>query len=199
MAEPLPQRMSLAEFLSWDSPGDTHWELYDGVPVAMASPGGPHQTMLITFGRKLSEALDGRPECRVRGQAGIVPPWRSDNFYEADLAVSCSPVERDAGIKDPILIVEILSPSTERKDRKLKLADYREFDSVQEIVLIDPEDHYCEIHRRLDDERWLVDLLLDPVSTVKLNSVGCEVALGELYGGLPILRDGAPRRPRRRR
>src|SRR4051812_39154326 len=103
MAEPQPRRMTLSEFLAWDSPGDTHWELYDGVRVAMASPGGPHQAMLIALGRKLSEALDRRPGCSVRGQAGIIPPWRSDNFYEADLAVSCSPVERDAGVKDPIV------------------------------------------------------------------------------------------------
>jgi Uma2 family endonuclease len=186
MADAARKRMTLPEFYAWNPPGDTRYELIDGTPVAMAPPGGPHQAMMITFGSKLSEALAKRPGCSARGEAGIIPPWRRDTYYQADIAVSCRPIENDWEAKDPILIIEILSPSTEQDDRKLKLPDYRRLPSVLEIVLIDPYRIYCEIFRRGPDGRWIVDLLTERDARLVLDSVGLDVPLLDLYANLPV-------------
>jgi Uma2 family endonuclease len=58
-------------------------------------------------------------------------------------------------VRDPILIVEILSPGTERHDRRTKLPAYRDIESVKEILLIDWESIYTEILRR-EDDRWII-------------------------------------------
>jgi Uma2 family endonuclease len=187
MADAALKRMSLDEFLAWNSPGDSHYELIEGVPVAMAPPGGPHQVMMIRLGARLESALAKRPGCIARAQAGIVPQWRRNTYYEADIAVSCRPIEKDWETKEPILIVEILSPSTEKDDRKVKLSDYRRLPSVREIVLIDAYQVWCEVHRRQPDGRWVVDLLDEVDARLVLDSVGLDVALLDLYANLPDL------------
>jgi Uma2 family endonuclease len=187
MAGAALKRMSLDEFYAWNSPGDTHYELIEGVPVAMAPPGGPHQVMMVRLGARLESALARRSGCIARSQAGIVSQWRRNTYYEADLAVSCRPIEKGWETREPILLLEILSPSTENDDRKVKLPDYRRIPSVREIVLIDAYRVWCEVHRRQPDGRWVVDLLGEADARLVLDSVGLDVPLAELYANLPAL------------
>ena len=187
MAGAALKRMSLDEFYAWDSPGETHYELIEGMPVAMAPPGGPHQVIVARLVGRLDSTLSKRPECTTRVQAGIVPAWRRSTYYEADVAVSCHPVEDGWETKEPLLIVEVLSPSTENTDRKVKLRDYRRIPSVREIVLIDAYRVWCEVHRRQPDGRWIVDLLDEVDARLVLDSVGLDVALLDLYANLPAL------------
>jgi Uma2 family endonuclease len=185
MADAARKRMTLAEFYAWNPPGDTRYELIDGSAVAMAPPGGPHATLHFKLARKIDEALDRKPGCTGRSEAGIVPPWRRDTYYVADLAVSCRPVDEGWETKDPILIVEILSPSTEADDRKVKLPDYRRLPSVAEIVLIDPYRIFCEVSGRGADGRWIVDLLTERDARLVLDSIGLDIPLIDLYANLP--------------
>lgn len=61
MAGPAQRRMTVAEFLTWDSPGDVRYQLLDGMPMAMAPPAEAHGAMVINFGRHLANCLDRRP------------------------------------------------------------------------------------------------------------------------------------------
>lgn len=65
--------------------------------------------------------------------------------------------------------------------RKVKLPDYRAIPSVREIVLIDQQQLYCEAHRRLDNGRWLVDLLRRPEARLQLESIGFDQPLSAIY------------------
>lgn len=185
MADAARKRMTLPEFYAWNPPGDTRYELIDGTPVAMAPPGGPHATLQFQLAREIGNALGRRQGCSGRTEAGIVPPWRRDTYYVADIAVTCHPVEEGWETKDPILIVEILSPSTEQDDRKVKLQDYRRLPSVREIVLIDPYRIFCEVHRRQANGVWLLDLLTEREARLMLDSVGLDIPLLDLYANLP--------------
>ncbi|MGM9451407.1 Uma2 family endonuclease, partial [Klebsiella sp. K47] len=70
-------------------------------------------------------------------EAGIQAANRADNFFRADIAITCRPLEPGVlAVPDPSIIVEVLSPSTEAHDRTVKLPAYREIVSVQEILLI---------------------------------------------------------------
>src|SRR5687768_10646063 len=78
-----------------------------------------------------------RPPCRVISEAGIAIPDRADSYYIADLAVTCA--SREAGrrmVAEPVLILEVLSPSTSQVDRWRKVADYRALASVKEILVL---------------------------------------------------------------
>src|SRR5438067_807634 len=118
--------MTLDEFLRWDDGTDTHYELIGGVPVAMASADAAHRILATRIGSRIEAALEKRRPCNAQGQAGIVHPERSDTYFEADIAASCKRHEfGQQALKEPFLIVEILSASTERHDRWIKLPAYR--------------------------------------------------------------------------
>ena len=101
----------------------------------------------------------------------------SAHHFVSDLAVTCSPYQRgEQLVKDPILIVEILSPGTERHDRRTKLPVYRDIDSVSEILLIDSESVFAEILRR-DGDRWITELVQERDAILRLASVDLSVAM----------------------
>jgi len=186
------RRMTLDAFLAWDGEPDMRYQLLGGVPVAMAQTEVTHQAMVSHVIGQLAAALHGRPYHRTYGMAGIRSALRGDSFYVADIAVSCAPVRRgEKMVEAPVLIVEVLSPSTEETDRKVKLADYRSMPSVQEVLLIDPNRLYAEVHRRFEGGLWVTDLLRHGGDVLRLQSVGLAVPLSELYAGLPALEEAA--------
>ncbi len=174
--------MSVDEFLDWEGEDDLRYELRDGVVVAMAPTKPPHQILAARLARFLDEALDEKPSCSVRAEAAIVPPDREGVVHTADLAVTCRQHEvAQLHTPDPLVIVEILSPSTESYDRRVKLPDYRMIPSVQEIVLLAQDQLYCEVHRRFDRDRWQTDLLRTGDAELKLTSIDFAQPLSTLY------------------
>ena len=189
MAEAALKPMTIEAFFDWCPKDDSrHWELIDGRPVAMAPTSGAHAVLLTAIGRRIDEALDRRPGCTANTGAGIIPPSRPYTYYEADLAVFCRRAGPDetGDLQEPILIVEILSPSTERNDRRLKLADYRAIASVREVLLLDQASLYAEVHRRLDAERWQTDLIRGPDGRLRLESIDFDIPLSLLYARVPL-------------
>jgi len=109
-----------------------------------------------------------------------------DTYFEADIAGTSggNEVGRQA-IKDPLLIVEILSPSTERRYRRVKLPGYRQISTVEEIVLIASDGLYAELHRRTGAQ-WTTELLRGGEGVLALSSVGLEIPPSDLYEGIAL-------------
>jgi Uma2 family endonuclease len=186
MAEPATRRMSLEEFLSWDDGTDTRYELWGGVVTAMAPPLARHGLLALALGGEIRAGLPARPPCRALSEAGIALPDRDDTFYVADIAVTCEPLRaEDRLIRNPILIVEVLSPGTAATDRQIKIPDYRRIPSVEEILLIDSESAFAEVHRR-DGDRWINEIIRGLEATLALNSVPLTISMSELYQGIPL-------------
>ena len=178
--------MTVEEFLDWECDDGLRYELRDGVAAAMAPTKPGHQILAARLARYLDEALDDRPSCSVRAGAPIVAVGREGVVHTADLAVTCrehEPEQRHT--PDPEVIVEVLSPSTESYDRRVKLPDYRALPSVEEIVLIAQDQIYCEVHRRFDEERWQTDLLRTGEAELRLASIGFTQPLSNLYQKSP--------------
>ena len=86
---------------------------------------------------------------------------------------------------EPILIVEILSPSTERVDRRLKLPAYQTMESVREIMLIDADSHHAELYRR-ENDHWGIQLVRGAEATLVSTTVDLRISMAELYEGIAI-------------
>jgi Uma2 family endonuclease len=191
MAEPAIRRMSLEEFLQWEDGTDRRYELIDGFPVAMAPPARAHGILCARLGGAIDAALRSRRPCTGQAEAGIARPDRNDSCYIADLAVTCRPYRRgEQLIQDPILIVEVLSPGTERHDRQTKIPAYREIASVNEILLMDSEAIYAEVLRR-EGDRWITELVRRRDARIYLSSIGAELSMAELYEGIELEPDMA--------
>lgn len=185
MTTPTTEPLTVDAFLAFHEDLDVRYELFRGQVVALAAPSRAHQILAVNFARRLAEALDSRPPCSAGSEAAIALPDRDDTCHIADLAVTCQPHETyQKVVPSPVVVVEILSPSTEGRDRRVKLPDYRGILSVQEIVFIDQDPYYCEVHRRLDDGRWLTDLLRTPEARLRLVSIGFDQPLSALYANI---------------
>jgi Uma2 family endonuclease len=181
MASPAPRRMSLAEFLEWDDGTDRRYELLDGIPVMMAPSLEAHGELAAALAAEIRARV--KPPCRVISEAGIVVPDRADTYYVADLAVTCAP--REPGrrmVVEPVLVVEVLSPSTGEVDRWRKVADYRTLPSVQEILVVFSDERRVEVQRRTRDG-WRVE---DLIGKAEIELFCCDgpIPLGAIYRDL---------------
>jgi Uma2 family endonuclease len=113
--------MTVDEFLVWDTDDliGRRWQLIDGEPVLMAPAAEPHGAIQNELGRLLANHLAERQSpCRVITAPGIVPRVRAnENFRVPDLGVTCAPPSREVMVQDPVLLIEILSPSNEPETR----------------------------------------------------------------------------------
>jgi len=186
MAEPAIRGMTVDEFLRWEDGTDTRYELIGGGVFAMAPPAPRHGQLAVALGGEIRSALRSRPPCGAYSEAGIPRPDRDDTCYVADLAVTCEPAQPDDRlIRKPILIVEILSPSTTAFDRQTKVPDYRRIASVEEILLIDSESVFAELLRR-EGDHWITEIVQGPAAILSLNSIPLAIPMAELYEGIPL-------------
>jgi Uma2 family endonuclease len=190
-----PSRMTVAEFLEWEGDDtDRKFELADGEPRAMAPASGTHGTMQITIGSILRVHLRAnRPGCRVAAEPGIVPRVRaSANLRIPDLAITCVPNEAtERALPDPVVIIEILSPSNEAETRQNVWA-YASIPSVREILLVRSTEIAAELLRRQADGTWPEQPeLIESTGGIALDSIGFRATLGDFYEDTHLRRDRA--------
>ncbi|MBV9539229.1 MAG: Uma2 family endonuclease [Acidisphaera sp.] len=181
----LPPRMSVAEFLVWDNgdPSGRLWQLVDGEPMAMAPASETHgriqAELTVLIGLHLRRI--GSP-CAVVVTPGVVPRARAtDNVRVPDLAVTCAPPAVGPSVRDPVLLVEILSPSNFAKTR-LNVWSYISIPSVTEILMVDSVTIGAELLRRMDDKSWPEQpAVLGADDALELRSIGFSVTLREIY------------------
>ena len=189
MAGAAIRQMAVDEFLRWDGGADTRYELIGGFPVAMAPPAEGHWMLSMRLSTRIDAALSERRPCRAGTEAGILHPDRADMFFVADLGVTCAPYDPTRQyMADPILLIEILSPTTERHDRRVKVPSYQRIASVQEILLVASEGRHAELHRRQGDQ-WIIRIISGAAGEISLASVGIEISMSDLYEGLAFPED----------
>jgi Uma2 family endonuclease len=185
MAEVATRHWTLEEFLLFEDGTDRRFELHDGELVAMAPGSRAHAILCGRLARMIGNGL--RPPCDVATEAGIVPRDRQ-TWYKADLAVTCTRGNAgDPYLSDPVVLVEVLSPSTAMLDRGRKLRDYQEIASLRDILLVSGFERRVE-HWRRSEGAWSARVHVGG-ETLRLEAFPITLDLGELYEG--ILANGA--------
>jgi Uma2 family endonuclease len=184
MATAAPKRMTVAEFLEWDDGTDTHYELVDGHVVAMAPTLEDHGAIVSNLAGELRARLS--PPCRPISGAGIALPDRDDAYYEADVAVTCAPPQSGRrNLAEPVLVAEVLSPSTALHDFTVKLPDYRRIPSVREILLVSLQQRRVQVFRRRGEDWAVEDFIGD--AELRLDAVGGEpIPLAAVYANVAV-------------
>lgn len=181
MAGHVPSLMTVDDFLAFEGEGDTRYQLVRGVVTAMAPARLAHGRMVARLARLIGNQL--RPPCEPIIEAGIKPPHRDDTYWQADLVVTCNPdTAGQVYITEPVLVIEVLSPSTEAVDRTLKLDDYRAMPSVTDILLVAVDRAAIEHWQRAGD-LWQVRNL-GPGDRLQVNDLGITIPLDELYADM---------------
>ena len=141
------ERYSYYDYKHWE--GD--WELIDGFPFAMApSPVKSHQMLAYAVARELGNKLEECEKCVVVGELD----YKVDeyNILKPDVAVICNE-ENDYIIKAPKIVVEVISPSTARRDEKTKFQIYQE-EGVKYYILIYPNELKAKLYK-LENRKYV--------------------------------------------
>ena len=135
-----------------------------------------HVTLAGNFFTFLSNHLRGS-SCRPYMSDMKLHIERANAYFYPDLLVSCDPLDHSADVflTSPVLVIEVLSPSTEAYDRGEKFAAYRQLPSLKEYVLVDPETRAVEIYRRDESGRWY---LCEPDSARSFELTSVDLAVG---------------------
>jgi Uma2 family endonuclease len=172
--------ISVAEYLAGEKDSSVGHEYVDGQMYAMAGASDRHNRIALNLASRLNDHLNGGPcEVFIADMKVIVDPVVD---YYPDIVVTCDPPGSDPYVRtQPHLIIEVVSPSTERIDRHEKFFAYRRVPSVQEDVLVLQDRMQVEVYRRQSEDEWSRDLFVQPEEHVHFASVGFTLSVGDIY------------------
>lgn len=171
------------EYLAAERRNEHRSEHIDGEMVAMTSASRRHNLITINLGREISLQLRGRPCEAYANDMRVRIPERG--YAYPDVVVVCGEPQLEDDHLDtllnPTVIIEVLSESTERYYRGRKFGLYRTVESLAEHVLVAQDECRVERYVRQADGRWMLSDHRSPEDTVELASIGCALALRDVY------------------
>ena len=179
--------LSAAAFLAWDATQTLRHEFVRGEVFAMAGAGEAHVTVSGNVYALLRQHLKGTP-CRTFITDMKLRVEAADALFYPDVFVTCSATDAaDPMVKrEPVLLVEVLSPATAAFDRGDKFAAYRLLPSLREYLLIDPASRRCDLYR-LGAEGFWVLRPFEAGQAVALESVAMTLSAQALWDEVPAV------------
>ena len=176
-SNPLPKLLTVGEFLAQDHDPTMRFELVDGIMVAMNPPHFGHAQLVQSIGLLLVRSLPS--PCRAYWSAtGVAESDDGTTWREPDIVVTC--VRPDgAYVKTPRMLVEVLSPSTEKDDRTTKLDFYETLPSLEAVLLVWQDERRIRLRSR-GAAGW-VDQDVIGSGTVAIPGLGVSLSLDEIY------------------
>jgi len=187
--EPAPkyitkQMMTVEEYLAWEPLQPGKYEYDSGDVVAMSGASLPHNYIQANLFGEIYAYLKDKP-CDVFASDLRVQVKAEETYYYPDITIVCDePVltgDKIDIINNPTVIIEILSPTTEHRDRNKKKFFYMQMSTLKEYILIDSVSFAADILRRTEDNKWQNEILIEKESLLQINSIGFAVPLTSVY------------------
>ncbi|WP_428484522.1 Uma2 family endonuclease [Rhodopila sp.] len=177
----MPLRLTRQEYHKWTEGQTQRFERVAGEPVAMS----PERIQHVRIKNRIWAALDGAIrdadlDCEALGD-GVTIEVDEDTDYEPDAVVNCGPrLSPDAtAATNPVVVVEVMSPSTQSLDSGEKLADYFRVPSIQHYLIVRVRRREIIHHARAGDE--IVSRTVN-VGMIRLDPPGIVLDVAEAYG-----------------
>jgi Uma2 family endonuclease len=169
--------MSFDEFLAWEREQPEPYEFNGLLAIAMTGGSLDHSTIASNLHRALSARLRGTGCMAFRGDAKVVA---KGTVRYPDLSVTCSPlIGRDDIVPEPVLVIEVISPTTERIDRGRKKLDYFATESIRQYAIVEQDERVVDLYTRTD-AGWVNDVIIGDTA-VNLASIGVVLSLDAIY------------------
>lgn len=182
-AQPEPY-LTPEDYLALERKAQTKSEYYDGQVYALAGASPSHTLIAANVTALLVVALRNRP-CTVHVADQRVKVTAAGLYTYPDVVVVCGVAEFEDDRRDtllnPSVLVEILSPSTEGYDRGRKFEFYRGLESLTDYILVAQDHSLVEHFARLPDGTWLLSAYSDPNDVARIESIGCDLPLADVF------------------
>ncbi len=175
--------LNAAEYVARENEAEFKSEFFNGEIYAMAGATPTHVRISGNVYHAIRTQLRGKP-CEPFNSDLRVRVDETGAFVYPDVTVACPPLtfaQDDANaLTNPVVIVEVLSPSTEANDRGAKWRHYQHLPSLRDYVLVAQNQKRIEHYERLDDGSWRY-LVAENDGAISLSSIECELKLDEVY------------------
>jgi Uma2 family endonuclease len=179
----LPQtRVSVDEYLAWAEGQPGRYELYDGVVYAMSPEGARHAEVKFAVQAALAAGIRAlRLPCHMMPD-GMTVRVDAATAYEPDALVYCGQkvAPTSLEIPNPVVVIEVLSPSTRRIDTSVKVTGYFRLPSVAHYLIVDPTQPLILHHARAGNDTIATRIVRAGI--IRLDPPGLELALADVYG-----------------
>ncbi len=175
---------TVEEYLELEQTSEIRHEYLGGQVFAMSGGSKEHNTISLNIASRLRSDLRGG-SCRVfmaDMKVNIRVISQNKNiYYYPDVVVSCDSDDQDRfSLNYPCLIIEVLSPSTEITDKREKLVNYRDLESLKEYVLVSQDETKVEVYRKDNQGNWLMQTL-GKDDELHLDSIKLTLTMAEIY------------------
>ncbi len=187
MAEPELQRMNEQAFFAWQEKQERLYELVDGLPVLplkmMTGASRAHDRAVVNMIRTLGNQLRGGPCSPTTADLAVRIP--AGNIRRPDVTIECGQGgSRDMAVKEPRVIVEVLSPSTMSFDRFKKVVEYQTIPTVTHILLVDTEVARVDVLSRSGGGTWTSARYEGLDARIELPTIKASLGLDEVFEGM---------------
>lgn len=172
------------EYLALEETDECRSEYYQGEIFAMSGGSANHNRIARNLVIALESAFENKPcESFINDMRLLVK--KNGLYTYPDVMVVCGPIKfvegRTDTITNPVVVIEVLSESTQDYDRGSKFMLYRALESLQEYILIEQDKIYIERFRRLEDGRWILDELDRADAVLRVETIDFEIPLQRIY------------------
>lgn len=176
------------EYLAFERKATTKHEYLAGEIVAMSGASFDHNFITgDVFGELRTQLRGGR--CKAAASDMRVKVSKTGSYFYPDIVVFCGEPQAEDSVSDtllnPIVIIEVLSPSTEARDRGEKFWHYQQLASLQEYVLVS-QDQVCVEHHLREGAYWLRTEFRKLEDSISLPSIACELQLRDIYNSVDL-------------
>jgi Uma2 family endonuclease len=178
-----PARLiSPEEYLAFELGAETKHEYHDGQVYPMTGASPRHNRIVANLIVQIGGQLRGGP-CRVYPSDLRLRVAATGLYTYPDVTVVCGTPEFGAGdtLLNPTLLIEVLSPATERYDRGRKSEHYRTIGSLREYLLVNQEDVRVERYMRTGERQRVLTDAIGAEDSIALDSIACVLSLSDIY------------------
>jgi Uma2 family endonuclease len=169
--------------LAWVAGREERFELVEGVVVMMAGAGRRHDSIVVNLTAAVHAQVRGSPCQAFTSDTYIVTSTTTRRM--ADLGVDCGKPTDDATAADkPVLLIEVLSPTTVGFDITVKLAECQSLPSLEYILFVDTEMPSVHLCSRDQDRRWQDKVVKGLDEVISFPKLQVSLKLADIYGGL---------------
>ena len=187
-AQPQPHYITEEEYREGEEISTVKHEWLDGVVYAMAGRTYNHTKIAGNVHFAAQAALKGKPYEAHNSEQRVKIESNGQEVYP-DTVIFCPPArfvgKGDSTLLTPKIIFEVLSNSTQKYDRHGKFALYKTIETLEEYILIEQDYIWIDHYRRVGDD-WLYRSYNERSHSLKLPSVGIEIALDDIYDKLEL-------------
>ena len=179
--------MTVEEYFEFESKSKIRHEYMDGEIFAMSGARRNHSLISSNIGGELYGQLKNR-DCEVH-YGDLRVRARGSHYVFGDVVVACGELQLEVYkdieiLLNPTVVFEVLSKSTEARDRGEKAQDYRRLPSLQEYILVSQKEILVEHFTRQRNGSWQLIEYREPHEKIVLASINCELLLADVYNGV---------------